>query len=114
MSVHHESTVYDCEDCGACCRCFPIFASEADAASEPLIQSEARALPKHLSDPDRAYQLFPLPFLKSCPFLKDDQKCRIYAKRPSVCRAFEPGSAQCKEARRRVGVGRLRKIDSKR
>ena len=26
--------IYDCENCGACCRCFPIFASEADAARE--------------------------------------------------------------------------------
>ena len=31
---------YDCTDCGACCQCYPIFASEADAEREPKILEE--------------------------------------------------------------------------
>ena len=97
--------IYDCENCGACCRCFPIFASEADAAREPAIRKEARKVEAHLATEDKAYQLHPLPFLESCAYLKEDQLCRIYATRPAVCRRFEAGSAQCIEARERVGVG---------
>lgn len=96
--------LYDCENCGACCRCFPIFASESDATREPSIRQQGRKLEEHLATEDKAYQLHPLPFLTSCAFLKEDQLCRIYATRPSVCRRFEAGSAQCQEARARVGV----------
>ena len=95
--------IYDCESCGACCRCFPIFASLADSEREPAIQKEARKLEPHLRTEGHAYQLFPLPFHKSCAFLKEDQLCRIYESRPEVCRRFEAGSAQCIEARARVG-----------
>lgn len=94
---------FDCTQCGACCRCFPIFASGADAEQEPLIQSETRQLEPHLVSGDKAYQLFPLPFLEQCAFLQADQLCRIYATRPAVCRHFSAGSPQCIEARQRVG-----------
>lgn len=96
--------IYDCENCGACCRCFPIFASEADAARAPAIREEGRKLESYLATEDKAYQLHPLPFLESCAFLKEDQLCRIYKTRPEVCRRFEAGSPQCIEARARVGI----------
>ncbi len=96
---------YDCENCGACCRCFPIFASESDAEREPAIRRETRKLEPHLSTEDKAYQMHPLPFHTSCAFLQKDQLCRIYETRPEVCRRFEAGSAQCIEARARMGVG---------
>lgn len=99
-----EPTEYDCTRCGACCRCFPIFASAADAAREPRIVREAREREAHLQTPEQAYQLFPLPFLEQCAFLQPDQLCQIYHTRPAVCRRFEAGSAQCIEARQRVGV----------
>ena len=99
------ATEYDCTQCGACCRSFPIFASETDAVREPAIRNEARKLPEHLQTEDKAYQLFPLPFQTRCPYLKEDELCRIYESRPSVCRRFEAGSEQCIEARRRQGLG---------
>ncbi len=102
--MNRDPTEYDCTQCGACCRSFPIFASEADAVREPSIRQEARLLAEHLQAEDKAYQLFPLPFQTRCPYLKDDELCRIYASRPSVCRRFEAGSAQCIEARRRQGI----------
>ena len=96
--------IYDCENCGACCRCFPIFASEADAVREPAIRRETRNVEPHLASERKAYLMHPLPFLEQCAFLKEDQLCRIYATRPSVCRRFEAGSDQCKEARERFGI----------
>lgn len=99
-----DPTQYDCTQCGACCRSFPIFASASDAQTEPKIQREALHLPEHLQSANMAYQLYPLPFHTGCPFLNDDALCRIYEARPMVCRRFEPGSAQCIEARRRQGI----------
>ena len=96
--------IYDWENCGACCRCFPIFASEADAAREPAITRETRKVEPHLATEHKAYLMHPLPFLDQCAFLKEDRLCRIYATRPAVCRRFEADSDQCKEARERFGV----------
>ena len=106
MSTHPTRSVpvYDCTACGACCRSFPIFASATDALREPRITNEARRLPEHLADDNQAYQLHPLPFHDACCFLREDQLCRIYPTRPEVCRRFEPGSAQCIEARQRQGL----------
>ena len=100
-----DLTQYDCTQCGACCRSFPIFASEADAVREPAIRQQTRKLAEHLATENMAYQLFPLPFQTRCAFLKKDELCRIYESRPNVCRRFEAGSTQCIEARRRQGIG---------
>jgi len=99
-----KDTVFDCTRCGACCRCFPIFASSTDAKRAPRIKKEAKQLAEHLKTKDKAFQLFPLPFYESCAFLKNDQLCSIYETRPEVCRTFEAGSKQCIEARERVGI----------
>ena len=96
--------IYDCENCGACCRCFPIFASEADAAREPAIWRETRKVEPHLATEHKAYQMYPLPFLQQCAFLEEDQLCRIYATRPATCRRFEAVSDLCREARIRQGI----------
>ena len=101
-----SSEEYDCENCGACCRCFPIFALESDAEREPKIREAGIRCDDFLGEKGKvAYRLHPLPFLDTCAFLKEDQLCRIYESRPEVCRRFEPGSDQCLEARKRVGVG---------
>ena len=95
---------YDCLDCGACCGCYPIFVSESDAEKEPKIKEEGILEKNFLRTEQRAYRLYPLPFLKACPFLREDKLCRIYETRPEVCRKFEAGSEQCIEARRRLGI----------
>ncbi len=102
------STSYDCTQCGACCQCFPIFASEADAKQEKLIKTNTRVVDENLRELGKHYQLFPLPFHTGCAFLKEDKLCRIYETRPDVCRRFEAGSAQCIEARERIGIGKTR------
>ncbi|MBK1877520.1 YkgJ family cysteine cluster protein [Pelagicoccus mobilis] len=97
---------FDCTDCGACCRCYPIFASESDAAREPEIEKVGVRVEQFLGKEETAYRLFPLARVEGCGFLKQDQLCRIYDTRPEVCRKFTAGSEQCIRARERVGVGR--------
>jgi Fe-S-cluster containining protein len=98
---------YECDRCGACCRTFPIFASEADARDEPRIATDSCRLPDHHVDERWTYRLFPLPFLTGCPFLQSDATCEIYSSRPQVCRSFAAGSPSCQEARSRLGLGFL-------
>jgi Fe-S-cluster containining protein len=98
---------YTCDCCGACCKTFPIYASTEDAAREPLIQEQGLELKEWLGDSEWRYRLFPLPFQCSCTFLGADKLCKIYERRPGVCRRFEAGSAQCQEARARQGLREL-------
>ncbi|MDP4610845.1 MAG: YkgJ family cysteine cluster protein [Opitutales bacterium] len=105
LFLYMDANTYDCMNCGACCRCFPIFASAQDAELEPRIKRETKHLEPHLQTDDKAYLMYPLPFHEQCAFLKEDQLCQIYETRPQVCRRFEAGSEQCIEARARKGIG---------
>ncbi|MAO84316.1 MAG: zinc/iron-chelating domain-containing protein [Myxococcales bacterium] len=105
MKGSEEEEEFDCENCGACCRCFPIFAVEIDAEREPRIRKAGVRCDDFLGEEGKvAYRLFPLFRKEACVFLKEDQLCRIYETRPDACRRFEPGGEQCRQARRRVGV----------
>jgi Fe-S-cluster containining protein len=95
-----------CHRCGACCRTFPIFASDADAAREPRIRDEGVELRPWLKTPRWTWRLFPLPFQERCCFLDAADRCAIYGTRPDVCREFEPGGGQCLEARRQAARDR--------
>ncbi|WP_345785693.1 YkgJ family cysteine cluster protein [Pelagicoccus sp. SDUM812002] len=100
--------VFDCADCGACCRCYPIFASARDAEREPLLRERCVKVDNFLGKGEVAYRMYPLANTEGCAFLGSDQLCRIYGSRPELCRRFESGSEQCRHARNRVGVGRGR------
>jgi uncharacterized protein len=95
---------YECDGCGACCRTFPIFASEEDAGREPRIAAEGRKLPQALLADEWHYRLYPLPFLEACCFLSGENRCTIYESRPGVCRRFAAGGEQCQQARQRQGL----------
>ncbi|HEV3144649.1 MAG TPA: YkgJ family cysteine cluster protein [Gemmataceae bacterium] len=101
---------YDCDNCGACCKTFAIFASAADAERELRIRSEGQRLPSEHATPDWEYRLYPLPFLQTCCFLDAENRCTIYKTRPEVCRQFAAGSAQCQEARLRQGLPLLKAV----
>jgi len=107
-----ELAHYECDGCGACCRTFPIFASQTDAAREPRIAAEGQQLPEHLASPEWTFRLYPLPFLQSCCFLDTENRCTIYTTRPDTCRSFAAGSEQCQESRRRSGIARLSPRDN--
>src|SRR5262245_35655051 len=95
---------YQCDECGVCCKSFPIFASAADGEREPRVAAEGRRLPMQHETPRWTYRLYPLPFLSACPFAGGDNRCTIYATRPDVCREMPAGGWQCQEARRRHGL----------
>jgi len=94
----------ECNCCGACCKTFPVLVSIGDAQREPRIVSEAIQLPEWQRTTEWEYKLHPLPFLGACPFLAGDNRCAVYDSRPEPCRRFKPGSSECDEARRRVGL----------
>lgn len=101
-----DGEIFDCENCGACCRCYPIFALDSDADREPLIKEKGVFCENFLGKGLVAYRLYPLARTKGCAFLGDDQLCSIYSTRPAACRTFKAGDYQCIEARRRKGIGR--------
>jgi Fe-S-cluster containining protein len=98
------TTTYECDGCGACCRTFPIFASDDDALGEPRIAAEGRRLPEQFAAGTWHYRLFPLPFLDACAFLGEGDRCTIYQTRPQTCRTFAAGGEQCQQARQRQGL----------
>lgn len=103
-AVQNRGMGFACDRCGACCRTFPVFASAADAEREPRLVVFGKRLEPWLETEQWRYQLHPLPFLEGCAFLNGQNLCSIYETRPSVCRSFDAGSAQCTEARRRIGL----------
>jgi Fe-S-cluster containining protein len=107
QNIRMSQATYDCDSCGACCKTFPIFASEADACREPRLRAEAGLLPVSYQTAQWKYRLHPLPFLETCCFLDSDNRCSIYATRPDVCRRFAAGSEQCQQARERQGLSVL-------
>ena len=88
-----------CDDCGACCR--EAFHVVELSARDPF----RKARPELIEREDGRY------VLKRnqagwCPCLKKDCgvfRCASYDERPRTCRDFTLGSANCCEARRRVG-----------
>ncbi len=100
-------TTAECDGCGACCRTFPIFATREDAAREPRLEAEARAVrePMALTPAGAwAFQLYPLPFQDACCFLDAERRCGIYDTRPQVCRDFPAGGELCQQARAAEGL----------
>ncbi|MBL8822070.1 MAG: YkgJ family cysteine cluster protein [Planctomycetia bacterium] len=96
--------VFECDGCGACCRTFPIYVTEADAILEPRIHQEGC---RNTNSTRYPITLFPLPFHEACCFLDSEQRCAIYSTRPGICRELAAGSEQCQQARQRQGLPEL-------
>lgn len=106
------SEEYDCTACGACCYgrrdYVQVFADDAARLGEARL-AELVALPvgEHPASVGRPAE--PQRFMKMtqghCTALRsptDDQfLCAVYEDRPFLCRAFEPGSGSCLDARAR-------------
>jgi Fe-S-cluster containining protein len=88
-----------------------VLVSINDARKEPRILSEALELPEWQRTEEWHYRLQPLPFLEGCCFLQKDNLCGVYNTRPDPCRRFRAGSAECAEARSRVGLDPLSYVD---
>jgi Fe-S-cluster containining protein len=109
------SEEFDCTACGACCfgkrNYVQVFAHDAirlgDAKTHELVADPVSQIPSSVgraSEPER--------FMKMthghCSALRTDEPgrltCSVYEDRPTLCRALEPGSGPCLEARARRSV----------
>ena len=94
---------FDCSTCGACCReAFHVVELEPD---DPFV----KLYPDLIAHEDGRINL-PRPggLCVALELLDSDSgqtwNCRLYNDRPISCREFELGSANCVEARARVGI----------
>ena len=107
---------YDCMSCGRCCfgkrDYVQVFAHDAArlgvARTAELVASavsESPATVGRASEPQRFMRMTQ----GRCVALRTDVpnrfSCGVYEDRPTLCRALEPGSAPCLEARARGGLG---------
>jgi Fe-S-cluster containining protein len=106
---------YDCTTCGACCRgkrdYVQVFADDVArlgaVRTAELVAPAVREIPASVG---RAAE--PQRYMKmthgTCVALRTVEPnrflCAVYEDRPMLCRALEPGSAPCLEARARHGV----------
>lgn len=106
---------YDCDRCGACCSLFGVNVRAHEVEQVPALAQTVAAL-------EESHRRLGLPLIQSddkrevfisagpdfpCSLQADDGSCSIYADRPHVCRAFEPGGSMCQWARGRAGLGML-------
>ncbi len=80
---------FDCVSCGACCaysKSWPAFIGDGDSAGIPdeLVDFAHERMQCH---GDRCSALVGEIGIRA--------RCRIYEKRPLVCREFQPGSEDC-------------------
>jgi uncharacterized protein len=90
----------ECQRCGACCAFsaeWPRFSLEDDAAI-------ARIPPRYVDEPRGRMRCNG----DRCAALEGevgiDTSCAVYAVRPDVCRACQPGDAECLMARRHFNL----------
>jgi len=98
-----ETHASPCQSCGACCaysRDWPRFTTEDDTALDLI---PARFVNTGLSgmrcEGERCAAL--------AGRIGEATACTIYALRPDVCRACQPGDPECAIARRRFGLPEL-------
>ncbi|MEW6197594.1 MAG: YkgJ family cysteine cluster protein [Planctomycetota bacterium] len=98
---------YDCQTCGACCVGLDVLLTDAEADAferdpelvrlttlyQPTASPAVRFMKRH-PQTDRCLALEGP--LERC-------RCRIYARRPMLCRALQAGSPDCEQARARTG-----------
>lgn len=89
-----------CQSCGACCATdasWPRFTLEDDDALARIPEALVSACGSGMRcDGDRCCALQGV--------VGESTACGVYAVRPDVCRACEPGDAECLMARRRHGL----------
>lgn len=100
--------VYECDQCGACCRHSIIEVDHLDVLREPLIAERGTHMDGNgkVCFEDSSWSLNRHDESKSfaCVFLGDDNRCGIYGARPSVCVEFQAGSGKCQERRASAGL----------
>lgn len=96
----------DCTTCGACCQS-PLGKASPDGWVD-LTDQEALNLGPRLVKEGAIYTVLRERKDGRCIALQGELgkacACRIYDRRPSVCRTFEPGHTNCLSARVRMGL----------
>jgi len=98
--------VYECEQCGACCRYWIIEADCSDVLRCPAIAERCN---KHMVGHgaitliESAWSIA-VGSTRPCPFLQADNRCGIYGLRPDKCMTFPPGCQKCTYAREVEGL----------
>ena len=106
---------YDCMSCGACCfgkrdyvQVFPHDAATlGEARTAELVAPAIGEIPASVgreSEPKRFMKMTHGHCIALNTATPDRFLCTIYEDRPVLCRALEPGSAACLEARARMMV----------
>lgn len=99
--------MYDCVSCGACCFDSDVLLGEADLdrfEDQPRLM---RLTVLHDWPPGLKMRFMRRESDGRCAALEGRLGavcCSIYADRPHLCRAFEAGSEECREIRRRYGL----------
>ena len=104
--------IESCIGCGACCRVVTlppfvrVFGAEGEEAWERLRWDRPELQAEFLAA-ERARKASGAPsFGTPCLWYDSGSgRCRHYDHRPKACRAFAVGSIDCRDARRRAGVG---------
>lgn len=98
-------TLFECDQCGACCRKLIVEIVEADVVREPRLREVARPIRKaaYVMFGDEEPPDYMLTCGKPCPMLNGNQ-CSIHDTKPHVCAAFSAGSEQCQDARAADGL----------
>jgi uncharacterized protein len=106
---------YDCTTCGACCygrrdyvQVFPHDAARLGAArTAELVAPAVGEIPASVgreSEPKRFMKMTHGHCIALHTAVPNRFLCAVYEDRPVLCRALEPGSAPCLEARARMKV----------
>lgn len=106
------SVLESCDGCGACCRVVtaPPFRRVFDEAGEDAwerLRWDRPDLMAELNADSRARGASGGPFFGTPCLWYDAEtaRCRHYDYRPRVCREFAVAGPDCRDARRRAGVG---------
>ncbi len=93
--------IFECDQCGACCRHLILEADHCDAIREPRIQTEGRLLDGHgkIEFEEAAWSLMNKGAPHDCVFVNEDNTCGVYQTRPDMCVSLQAGSEQCQLAR---------------
>ncbi len=103
-SSHTVASTLDCQACGACCR--EAYHRVEVSPRDPFVRTHAHLLDT-LVEEGRTVRVLARPGgLCRClvPDAERGYRCTTYEERPRTCRDFTAGSANCLEARRRVGL----------
>ena len=101
-----------CEQCGSCCKGHLIVeAYELDVLREPHLaaadiseRTRGMTYDALMAELEQEGRCLVIAAKDECKFIRGNNTCAIYATRPNVCVAMEPGSEQCQQARQAEGL----------